>query len=212
MFRVLIILALFVQVTTAQVVRLYPVDDTARDSDFRSYVGKLRSAVEGRNTSALRKLVDAEVTVGPAKEDKGWSRFVAKWRPDDRESPLWPALADLLSVGFIREHPNLYLSPYLVWRFPDELNRASHLVIVRDSVPLRGAPSLNAPAIAQLSFDVVRRLGAIHGEDRLNQWFRVSTLDERTGYVNARDVMSPMMPRAQFGLQKGRWLLLALED
>jgi hypothetical protein len=157
--------------------------------------------------------VDPEVAVGPEKEDKGWEKFVAKWHPDDGPgSPLWPALADLLSLGFVREHPNLYLSPYLVWRFPSRVNRATHLVVVRDKVALRESPSLNAPVLAHLSFDIVKRLPSTEGQEGLNRWVRVSTLDNRSGYVNARDVMSPMMPRAQFALRSGRWLLLALES
>ena len=196
------------------VVRLYPIDDTARDSAFRSYVGKLRSAVEARNTDALRKLVDEEVVVGPAAEDKGWEKFTAKWRPDDRrDSLLWGALADLLSLGFIREHPSLFLSPYLVWRFPHELNVATHLVVIRDKAALREAPSRNAPVIASLSFDIVRKLGDPQGGgEELAQWVQVRTLGGQTGYLNTRDVMSPIMPRAQFGMRRGRWLLIALED
>ena len=66
MSLLLIALCLLTQAQTVSVVRLYPVDDTPRDPAFRSYVKKLRSAVEARNTNALRKLVDNEVVVGPA--------------------------------------------------------------------------------------------------------------------------------------------------
>jgi hypothetical protein len=213
MSRLLIALWLFSQAQNVSVVRLYPVDDTGRDSAFRSYVGRLRSAVEARNTDALRRLVDEEVVVGPAAEDKGWEKFTTKWRPDDkRDSLLWGALADLLSLGFIREHPSLFLSPYLVWRFPDELNMATHLVVIRDKAALREAPARNAPVIASLSFDIVRQLGEPQSGEELVQWVQVRTLGGQTGYVNARDVMSPLMPRAQFGTRRGRWLMIALED
>ena len=144
MSRLLIALCLLTQAQGVSVPRLYPVDDTARDPAFRGFVKKLRSAVETRNTNALRKLVDNEVVIGPADKDTGWAQFYARWRPDDEDSGLWPALADLLALGFIREHPALFLSPYLVWRFPSDLNRATHLVVVRDKVALRAAPSLRA--------------------------------------------------------------------
>lgn len=209
--QLVIALCLLLQADTPSAIRLYPIDNTARDSGFRSYVGKLRSAVQDRSTEALRKLVDEDVVVGPGRDDKGWQKFVARWRPDDKNSPLWDALADMLSLGFIREHPSLFLSPYLVWRFPPELNMATHLVVVRGKAPLREEPSLQAPPTAWLSFDVVQRLGEKQGGERLNQWFHVRTLDGRTGYVNARDVMSPRMPRAQFANQGGRWLMVALE-
>ena len=213
MSRFPIVMCLLVPCLTAQVVRLYPIDDTPRDSAFQSYIGKLRGAVEARDTAALRKLVDREVAVGPGAEDKGWAKFIEKWRPDDpRDRRLWGALADLLSLGFIREHPNLFLSPYLVWRFPSGLNRRAHLVVVRDNAALRESPALNSPALAKLSFDIVRRLETQTDDDGLIQWVHVQTLEGVTGYLNARDVMSPVMPRAQFGLRNGRWLLIALED
>ncbi len=204
----LLVLCLLIQ---AQTVRLSPVDDTARDPAFQSFVKRLRSVVEGRNTHALRKLTDPEVVSGPGADDTGWAKFAAKWRPDDAESRLWPALSDLLELGFVRELPTLFVSPYLVWKFPRELNPATHLVVMQDKVALRSAPSLKAPAVAWLSFDIVRRLGQLESGEGLGQWVRVSTLDERTGYVNAKDVMSPLMPRSQFGFRRGRWLLVALE-
>ena len=207
MFSLLIAFCLFFQ---TEAVRLYPVDDTARDPAFRSYVQRLRKAVETRSTRALRKLVDKEVVVGGAKNEKGWDKFTARWRPDEAGSPLWPALEDLLSLGFIQEHPQLFLSPYLVWRFPNDVNMATHLVVVRDKVALRETPSLRGSVIAWLEFDIVRQLGPVQGGDDLIQWVRVRTGD-RTGYVNTRDVMSPLTPRAQFAQVRGRWLLGALE-
>jgi hypothetical protein len=208
MFLLLIALCLFFQ---AEAVRLHPVDDTERDRAFRSYVEKLQAAVEARSTRDLRKLVDKEVVVGPAKDDKGWDRFMARWRPEEAGSPLWPALADLLSLGFIREQPYLFLSPYLVWRFPDDLNMATHLVVVRDKAALRESPAIRASVVSWLEFDIVRQLGPMEGGDDLVQWVHVRTLNELTGYVNTRDVMSPLMPRAQFAKLRGRWLLVALE-
>jgi hypothetical protein len=211
MSRLLPALCLLVQAQTLPVVRLYPVDDTARDPAFPSFVKRLKSAVEAHNAHALHKLVDKEVVVGPAVEDTGWAKFTEKWRPEDPNSQVWPALGDLLELGFIREQPNLFLSPYLVWRFPRELNMATHLVVVRDKVALRAAPSLEAPVAAWLSFDVVRRLGQPERGGGLTQWIRVSTIDGKAGYLNARDAMSPLMPRAQFATREGRWLMVALE-
>jgi hypothetical protein len=207
----LLIALLLIQAQALSAVRLYPVDDTARDPAFRSFVKRLRSAVEARSTNALRKLVDPEVVTSPAGDDTGWAKFAVKWRPDDPDSTLWSALSDLLELGFIEEHPTLFVSPYLVWRFPRELNRATHLVVIRDKAALRTAPSTRASAAAWLSFDVVQKLEEPESGEGLGQWVRVSTIDGQTGFLNTKDVMSPLMPRAQFGIRRGRWLLIALE-
>ena len=211
-YRLAIAICLLLQAAQgASVVRLYPVDDTTRDPSFRTFVKRLRSAVEARDAKALRKLVDAEVVVGSGKDDTGWAKFVAKWHPEDENSEVWTALADMISLGFVREHPSLFVSPYLVWRFPRELSMEGHLVVVRDKAALRVEPSPNALATALLSFDIVERLGpSRHGEDMV-EWIPVRTLEGQTGYVNARDVMSPLMPRAQFALRRGHWALVALE-
>jgi hypothetical protein len=207
-----------VSLLSAQPLALYPVDDTARDPAFRGFVQKLRSAVEARNTKALRRLVAGDVIVGPGKDDKGWEKFVDKWRPDDPgDRKLWLALSDMLAAGFVREHPRLYLSPYQVWRFPSSLDRASHLVIARDKAALREHPSLDAPILTYLSFDIVRSLGDPVKGTGLAQWQPVRTIPPEEGaalegYVNARDVVSPLAPRAQFGFDAGRWLLIAIED
>lgn len=202
----------------AQPPALYPIDDTARDTAFRGFVQRLRAAVESRNTKALRRLISDDVAIGPAESDKGWKKFVDKWRPDDPgDRRLWLALSDMLAAGFLREHPRLYLSPYQVWRFPSGLNRNTHLVIARDKVALRERPSLDAPSLATLSFDIVRSLGDPVKGDGLSEWQPVRTIAGEQGmplegYVLTRDVVSPLVPRAQFGFDAGRWLLIALED
>src|SRR3954463_13309947 len=84
-------------------VRLYPVDDSARDSGFHSYVRKLQTVVDRRDTAGLRKLVDTkDVLVGGEKDDKGWGKFVERWHPEDRSpGPLWSTLSRMLSLGFV---------------------------------------------------------------------------------------------------------------
>jgi len=211
MSRLLIAVCLLLQAQTSSVVRLYPVDDTERDPAFRSFVKHLQSAVDAHSAHALHKLVDEDVFVGPADTDKGWKKFVARWHPDDENSPLWSALSDMLSLGFVREHPSLFVSPYLVWRFPDELNRATHLVVIRDKAALRQGPSPRTAVIASLSFDIVEQLGEPKSGEDLAQWVSVRTPEGQTGYLNTRDVMSPLMPHGQFGRRQGRWAIIALE-
>ena len=89
---------------------------------------------------------------------------------------------------------------------------ATHLVVIRGNAALRDAPSARATPSAYLSFDIVERLSQPRQTDDLAQWILVRMSDGKTGYLNARDAMSPLMPRAQFGMRRGRWLLIALED
>lgn len=195
-----------------QLPKLYPVDETLRDASFQAYTQRLRAAVEKRNTRALRRLTDDDVVVGPEKEDKGWKKFVERWRPDEADSPVWGALAELLQLGFLREHPQLYLSPYVVWRFPDDLNRRTHLVVAKEKAALREAPSVTAPVRAVLSFDIVRAAGEAVRMGGLASFVPVETGDGVRGYLNVTDVLSPLLARGQFGLRQKRWVMIALES
>jgi hypothetical protein len=209
-----LILSQLVLVLSAQqpLPKLYPVDESARDPSFQAFTSRLRSAVERRNTKALRRLVDDDVVVGPDKDDRGWHKFLERWRPGDAETPLWAALGECLHLGFLREQPDLYLSPYVVWRFPDHLSRSKHLVVAKEKVPLRESPSLQAPVRAMLSFDIVRPAGDPVRSEGLATFVPVETGEGLRGFVNATDLISPMMPRAQFGFRQKRWVLIALES
>lgn len=212
MVRLALISLVLVLPVCGQLPKLYPVDETLRDATFQAYTHRLRAAVEKRNTRALRRLTDDDVVVGPAKEDKGWKKFVDRWRPDEAESPVWAALADLLQLGFLREHPQLYLSPYVVWRFPDHVDRRTHLVVAKEKAALREAPSVTAPVRAMLSFDIVRAVGEPVRSGGLASFVPVETGDGLRGYLNATDVLSPLLARGQFGFRQKRWVMIALES
>jgi hypothetical protein len=85
-------------------------------------------------------------------------------------------------------------------------------VIARDKAILREEPSLGSTAVATLSFDVVRLMGETVKGSGLAEWVPVRTVEGKSGFVMTREVVSPLAPRAQFGFEAGRWLLIALED
>ncbi|MBL8209431.1 MAG: SH3 domain-containing protein [Bryobacterales bacterium] len=209
--RVLVLLCPLLLQAQQTLPKLYPIDESSRDGSFQSFVSRLRSAVEARNTKALRKLLDEDIVVGAEKEDQGWRKFVERWKPNDPHTPLWPALADMLQLGFIREQPDLYLSPYVVWRFPQHLDRRLYRVIARDNVPLREAPSLNAPVRARLAFDIVKPTGDPVRSEGLARFVPIETGDGQRGFVSQGDLLSPLLPRAQFAFRQKRWIMVALE-
>lgn len=141
--------------------------------------------------------------------ESSWLSGVLTIATTGDSGPRFPACWRLALCG---QHPTLYLSPYQVWRFPGNLERAAHLVIARDKAILRADPSLDSASVATLSFDIVRRMGDPVKGAGLGEWVPVCTLDGKRGFVMSRDLVSPVAPRAQFGFQAGRWLLIALED
>lgn len=191
---------------------LAPVSDEARDRGFTAYVSRLKLAVAKRDAKALQKLVDPEVISGGngEKDQRGWEKFRKQWEVDRRQAPLWDLLADLIELGFFREGPAIYVSPYLVWKFPKNLDPSQYLVVLRDPLPLRNAPNRDAAVVATLAFDIVKRidpqtpLGAF-------DWVQVETAGGTRGFVQASQVRSPQMPAAQFSNKAGQWRLSVLD-
>ena len=196
-------------VLLAQGFRIYPVDDTERDHTFKTFTAKLNKAAVKRDVKAFRKLCADDIVTGAGRkkdpEEKGWAAFVSRWRPSDPDTQLWEVITDLLSLGSVRMHPRLYVAPYLVWKFPENLDPRRFLVLTRDQVILRTAPDRDSKAIAVLSFDVVEKLGEAPGE-----WTLVR-VNGKQGFVQSQHLRSSLTPRAQFAQEPEGWRLVALE-
>jgi hypothetical protein len=205
-------LLLFAFLLMSQAGKLVPVNDAPRDKTFNSYLNRLRQTVAKRDGKALQKLVHPEVVTGgfAEKDEKGWDRFTARWQPEDQQSPLWDVLADLLDLGFFRAAPQTFVSPYVAWKFPRDLDPRRHWVVVRDNLPLLAEPRRDANPTATLHFDIVRRVAdPLPGAPF--HWLEVETLSGQRGYVQQVNVRSPLMERAQFQQIDGRWGLYVLD-
>ncbi len=192
--------------------RLAPVSDEGRDGAFHAYIGKLKAAVSKRDEKALRKLVDSSVitTNDAGKDQRGWEKFRVAWGVGEIDGAVWEVLADLMDLGFFREAPGIYVSPYVVWKFPRDLDPNNHLVVLRDALPLLEKPSRDSRPVATLAFDIVKQIG-----DPLENggfgWVEVQTASGVRGFVQSANLRSPLMPRAQFSRKDGRWTLSVLD-
>jgi uncharacterized protein YgiM (DUF1202 family) len=191
--------------------RIAPVDDTERDPEFRNFAAKLKKVALKRDVKGLKKLVDPEVVTGTGRksdpEEKGWNAFVARWRPAEKDSILWETLTDILSLGCVRMHPRLYVGPYLVWKFPRELDRRQYLVLTKDRMVLRETPDRDGRAVATLGFDAVERSGV---KSKDGQWVQVR-VNGKEGWVQAQFAHSVETPRVQFAQGDTGWRIVALE-
>ncbi len=196
----------------AQAGQLAPVSEEKREPGFSSFVSKLKSAVAKRDAKALRKLTDEDVIAGGfgSKDEKGWTQFSTLWEVDNKDGAVWDVLADLIELGFFREDPSIYVSPYVAWKFPRELDPADYLVVLRDALPLRKTPDRDAATVATLRFDIVRRVEAKKTSGSFD-WVWVETATGVRGYVQSSVVRSPLMARGQFALRDGKWRLSVLD-
>jgi hypothetical protein len=195
----------------AQTPTLAPVGDETKDRTFVAYVKKLRAAAAKWDAKGLRKLTSADVITGgfTAKDERGWAKFAKRWELENEDSPVWNVLLDLLELGCFRQVPGLYVCSYVSWKFPRELDAETHLVVLRDNLPLRSRPERDAPAVATLRFDIVKRVG--DASSGAFGWTAVETHAGVRGWVQSALVRSPLMSRAQFHLEAGQWLLTVLD-
>lgn len=196
----------------AQHPMLAPVNDASKDRAFSVYVAKLKLAVAKHDEKALQKLVAPDVISGGfgEKDQRGWAKFRKQWDVSRPEAPLWDLLADFIELGFFRETPAIYVTPYLVWNFPKNLDPSQYFVVLRDPLPLRKEPNRDSSVVATLAFDIVKRIDP-RGPLAPFDWVQVETASGMRGFVQAAQVRSPQMPRAQFSLVNGQWRLTVLD-
>jgi hypothetical protein len=199
-------------VLVAQAGQLAPVSEEQREPGFHAYMAKLRKAVDKRDAIALKKLTDNDVIAGGFgdKDEKGWAKFSARWEVDRKDGPIWALLDDLIELGFFREGPSIYVSPYVAWKFPRELDGRDYLVVLRDALPLRSTPNRDGAILATLSFDIVKKVETVKREDAFD-WVLVETSRGIRGYVQSSYLRSPLMGRVQFILKDGKWRLAVLD-
>ena len=206
------VLVLVLVLLLAQDQKLAPISDAKREPGFTSYLKRLTSAVARRDTKALQKLTDPDVICGGwvEKDERGWANCAGRWKLEDNTSELWDVLADWIELGFVRETPGIFVTPYVVWKFPRDLDPDDYLVVLRDALPLREKPERGAKAVATLAFDLVKRVDK-QADLSGFAWVEVETASGVRGYVQAAQLRSPKMSRGQFSLKEGQWKLTVID-
>lgn len=188
--------------------RLRPVDTAVEDPTFLAYRRRLLSAVEARDTAALRRLTDPAIRTSFG-NGGGWTDLVEKWRLPSRESELWNELATILRMGGSFGGPQSatrFCAPYLFSDWPGGIDAFEHVAVIDSNVPLRGRPSDDATIVASMDYEIVRSLD--HDFDAA--WRQVERRDKTRGWVRGEKVRSPIDYRACFQKTGGEWKMTLL--
>jgi hypothetical protein len=193
--------------SAAQAAKLYPIDEAAHEPEFFSFRARLLQAAQARDTTFLYAALSPRI-LNSFGGDGGIDEFKSKWRPAEANSPLWPTLTEILSLGGAFHGDSLFTAPYTSSRFPPGLDSFEHVTITGAGVRVRQEPHDGSPVMTTLSFDVV--LGPAEQSDERTGWFAVRLSDGRTGWVAAKYVRSPIDYRAGFARRDGRWVIRSL--
>lgn len=196
--------------------KLLPVDLARRDPSLVAFRERLRGAVAKKDAQTLLDSLAPNVLIGFG-GDAGVDAFKAKWKPEDPNSPLWPALREALRHGWAQDDDAggdpLYVAPYLFETFPDEIDPAQYGAIVGDRVNIRKEPNSDAAVVGTVSYEIVKMQRSSNAptetiDGETHPWVQVTLPDGTSGYVYGRYVRSPLDYRAGFRKVDGEWKMV----
>jgi len=191
----------------AQARKLLPVDEASALPDFFSFRAHLTAAVARRDVSTLMAIVDANIKNGFGGDD-GKAAFERSWQPSSAGSRVWDVLATILALGGSRSGEDTFIAPYVSSAWPNDVDGFEHVAVIGERVRVRRAPAVDAPEVAQVSFEVLLRTR--DDKNTAEDWTGVTLTDGTTGYIHSRYVRSPIDYRAYFVKKDGRWSMVML--
>jgi len=209
-FLGLILTFVFTQVVNAQVGKLYPVDEAAKDPSFFAFRARLLKAIQMKDASFLLSIVDPKISNNFGGDD-GIIHFKRIWHPERPTSPVWTELSAALVLGGKFDKDQSFAAPYLFNSFPEDLDAFVHSAVIEDGVRVRREPNTRGTVIRTLSFDIVK-LG--EGENKRSpadkrEWVPVELADGQKGFVASEYIRSPIDYRAIFEKKNGKWVMTA---
>lgn len=184
--------------------KLPPVDQCSRDASFKAFHSSLKQAVAKRDGAAFMKLVAPDVLVSFGGEN-GRATFARQWEVGSSKSELWKQFDAILPLGCARVE-SARVIPSLAGQFDsdEDADVFELAVVVSANAKLRKIAAKDGPAIATLSWDVVRPLSN-EGETQT----KVRLKDGREGWLWAKEVRAPIDYRASIEKRKGKWMITA---
>ncbi len=201
-----LMLTVVVPGATAQVAKLYPVDEAVQDSSLMLFRLRLIEALVERDTAFVYAHLAPEVKISFGDAD-GIETFKKIWELEDPDSKFWPTMAGVIGAGGTYDASPDYsdaeatfIAPYYFSAFPDDYDGFEYAVVVGERVRVRSAPNTESEVLAALSYSIVRITGSAS-----DGWVQIELADGSDGFMAARYVKSPVGYRAGFEKIDGRW-------
>ena len=206
---------IFAAASSAQELKLAPVDEGASDASWPRFKARLLEALERRDQKFVLAIVDSKIRnmSGP----DGVAEFKKLWELQSADSPLWTELAKLLFLGsvFVKRDAksNELCAPYVYYRWPDTVDSSASGAIIAKEALLKARPTASAVTLGSLSYDLVAVVDwevADENKQSTQKWVKLKTRAGE-GYVPEEQVRSPLEYRACFVNRGARWRMTALE-
>jgi hypothetical protein len=182
--------------------KLLPVDVATSDPSLAAFRDELLAAVRKRDANAVVALSDPKI-----RTSFGGGGGAAGLRKALQQPGVWEDFEQLLQQGgqFVGEgETRSFWAPYVYSAWPDSHDVFQFLAVTGEDIPLHEAADASSHVMAMLSHDIVER------KEKKGDWQQVKTADGHTGWVEARNVRSPVGYRAGFLKMNGKWKMNAL--
>lgn len=198
----------------AQERKLAPVDEAAGDASWQRFKKRLLEAVQKRDKHYLLSILDKNVR-NQDERTRGVANFRKQWELDTDDSPVWRELATALQLGGAwiqrEKRPRELCTPYILGRWPYELEPFNHGVVIARDTPVQAEPTSASPALGSLSYDIVA-VADWEVDDKVasvqQKWVRIRYRD-RDGYIPEEQIRSPIEQAACFAKSGGTWRMTA---
>jgi hypothetical protein len=207
-------LATFIAHAHAQERKLPPVDEAAGDASWLRFKKQLVAAIERRDKQFLLSIIDRNIR-NQDERQRGIANFRRQWELDTNDSPVWRELRTALQLGSAymkrEKGPRELCAPYLLGRWPDDIEPVRHAVVIARDAQVQAEPSGSAPALGALSYDIVPVTDwevDDRSSDAKQKWVKIRYRN-RDGYIPEEQVRSSIEQAACFVKSANGWRMTA---
>lgn len=194
----------------ARAEKLLPVDEAKKDPSFHAFRRELVAALRRGDRVFVLGVVDPKITASFGGHE-GIEGFKKYWDLDRPGPEGWNRLRDtlltILDLGGSFQGDG-FCAPYVFSRWPDDRDAFEYSAVIGRGVALRSGPSLSAPVLTRLTYDLVKVPS--RGADGDGAWVKVIAPSGKPGYVSGRYLRSPIDYRACFKKAGGKWRMTVL--
>jgi hypothetical protein len=190
------------------------VDEAATDLSWLHFKNRLLEATQKRDRKHLVSILDPNVRSG-AHGGRGIAEFRKQWHLDAEDTPLWDELSAALFLGsaYLQrgKGPRELCAPYVLAKWPREVDPGVYGAIVSRDVLVKEAPSSDSKTLATFSHRIVRVTDwevADQAADLKQKWVRLRLPDEE-GFVPGEQIRSAIEHAACFVRTPQGWRMTA---
>lgn len=190
--------------------KLLPKDDSGKTPELKLFVNELKGVIKNKDSERLMGMVHPQIKFD-FDEGIGKDKFKKHWKPEDKNSSLWPIMNRIVQLGgvFVKNRTNNFFDfvfPYINQiELEDGDDYFITLVVTSKDVKVREKPDQNSKVVGQLSYDIVT-YDDNKGKD--GQWYFIKTANNKiSGYISADFAYSPVDYRMFLTKEKGKWMI-----